>query len=91
MKINPLNENFFSKEINHSFNIFFLYGNNFGLIDICYSKLKEKLRIDLENPFTVNYFDENKLLNDTETFFDELSSGPTYSFLEGLYQLKKGL
>ncbi len=74
MKINPLNENFFSKEINHSFNIFFLYGNNFGLIDICYSKLKEKLRIDLENPFTVNYFDENKLLNDTETFFDELSS-----------------
>ena len=74
MKVNPLNENFFSKKINNSFNIFFFCGNNFGLIDICYSELKKYLEIDPENPFTTNYFDENKLLNNSESFFDELNS-----------------
>ena len=72
MKVNPLNENFFSKKINNSFNIFFFCGNNFGLIDICYSELKKYLEIDPENPFTTNYFDENKLLNNSESFFDSI-------------------
>ncbi len=44
------------------------------LIDICYSKLKKNLEVDLDNPFITNYFDENKLLNNTEAFFDELNS-----------------
>ena len=74
MKINPLNKNIFSKKINESFNIFYVFGNNLGLIDICYSKLKKNLEVDLDNPFSTNYFDENKLLNDTEAFFDELNS-----------------
>ena len=74
MKINPLNKDIFSKKIDDSFNIFYIFGNNLGLIDICYSKLKKNLEIDLDNPFITNYFDENKLLNNTETFFDELNS-----------------
>ena len=74
MKINPLNEKFFLKKIEDSFNIFYIYGNNYGLIDICYSKLKENLKIDLDDPFKTNYFDETKLLNNTESFFDEFSS-----------------
>ena len=74
MKINPLNEKFFLKKIEDSFNIFYIYGNNPGLIDICYSKLKENLKIDLDDPFKTNYFDETKLLNNTESFFDEFSS-----------------
>ncbi len=74
MKINPLNNNIFSQKIDNSFNIFYIFGNNFGLIDICYSKLKENLKIDLNDPFITNYFDEEKLLNNTESFFDELNS-----------------
>ena len=74
MKVNPLNKNIFSTKINDSFNIFFIFGNNLGLIDICYSKLKENLKIELDDPFSTNFFDENKLLNNTESFFDELNS-----------------
>ena len=74
MKINPLNSNFFSKKIDNSFNIFFIFGNNYGLIDLCYSKLTKNLQIDLDNPFNTNYFDENRLLNNTVSFFDELNS-----------------
>ncbi len=74
MKINPLNNNIFSKKIDESFNIFYIFGNNFGLIDICYSKLKKNLKIDLKNPFETNYFDENKLLDDSISFFDEFNS-----------------
>ena len=74
MKINPLKKDIFSKKIDDSFNIFYIFGNNLGLIDICYSKLKKNLEIDLDNPFTTNYFDENSLLNNTEAFFDELNS-----------------
>ncbi len=74
MKINPLNNNIFSKKIDNYFNIFYIFGNNLGLIDICYSKLKKNLEVDLDNPFITNYFDENKLLSNTETFFDELNS-----------------
>ena len=74
MKINPLNSNIFSKKIDNSFNIFYIFGNNLGLIDICFSKLKKNLKLDLDNPFVTNYFDESKLLNNTESFFDELSS-----------------
>ena len=74
MKINPLNKNIFSKKIDDSFNIFYIFGNNLGLIDICYSKLKKNLEVDLDNPFVTSYFDENKLLTNTETFFDELNS-----------------
>ena len=39
MKINPLNKDIFLKKINDSFNIFYIFGNNLGLIDICYSNL----------------------------------------------------
>ncbi len=74
MKIKPLNNDIFSKEIDSSFNIFYIFGNNFGLIDICFSKLKKNLKVDLDNPFVTNYFDESKLLNNTESFFHELSS-----------------
>ena len=74
MKINPLNKDIFSNKIDDSFNIFYIFGNNLGLIDICYSKLRKNLEIDLDNPFITNYFDENKLLNNTEAFFDELNS-----------------
>ena len=59
MKINPLNKNIFSNRINDTFNIFYIFGNNLGLIDICYSKLKKNLEVDLDNPFITNYFDEN--------------------------------
>ena len=69
MKINPLNKDIFSKKIDDCFNVFFIFGNNLGLIDICYSKLKENLKIDLNDPFTTNYFNENKLLNNTTFFF----------------------
>lgn len=74
MKINPLNKDIFSKKIDDTFNIFYIFGNNLGLIDICYSKLRKNLEVDLDNPFITNYFDENKLLNNTEAFFDELNS-----------------
>ena len=74
MKINPLNKNIFSNKIDDTFNIFYIFGNNLGLIDICYSKLKKNLEVDLDNPFITNYFDENKLLTNTEAFFDELNS-----------------
>ena len=74
MKINPLNKNIFSDKIDESYNIFYIFGNNLGLIDICYSKLKENLNIDLDNPFITNYFDENRLLSNTQSFFDELNS-----------------
>ena len=74
MKINPLNKNIFSNKIDDTFNIFYIFGNNLGLIDICYSKLKKNLEVDLDNPFVTNYFDENKLLTNTEAFFDELNS-----------------
>ena len=74
MKINPLNKNIFSKKINDTFSIFYIFGNNLGLIDICYSRLKQNLEIDLDNPFITNYFDENKLLSNTEAFFDEFNS-----------------
>ena len=74
MKINPLNKSFFLKKIEDSFNIFYIYGNNLGLIDICYFKLKKNLAIDLNDPFKTNYFDETKLLNNKETFFDEFNS-----------------
>ena len=60
MKINPLNKNIFSNKIDDTFNIFYIFGNNLGLIDICYSKLKKNLEVDLDNPFMTNYFDENK-------------------------------
>ena len=79
MKINPLNKNIFSKKIDSSFNIFYIFGNNLGLIDICYSKLRKNLEVDLDNPFITNYFDENKLLNNTEDFFDELNSISLFS------------
>ena len=74
MKINPLKKDIFSKKLDESFNIFLIFGNNFGLIDICYSKLIKNLGIDLNNPFTTNYFDENSLLYNTESFFDELNT-----------------
>ena len=74
MKINPLNKNIFSNKIDDTFNIFYIFGNNLGLIDICYSKLKKNLEVDLDNPFITNYFDENKLLTNTEALFDELNS-----------------
>ena len=74
MKINPLNKDIFSKKIEDSFNIFYIFGNNLGLIDICYSKLRKNLEVDLDDPFITSYFDENKLLNNTEAFFDELNS-----------------
>ena len=74
MKINPTNKDIFSKKIDQSFNIFLIFGNNLGLIDICYSKLLKNLEVNLNNPFTTNYFDENSLLNNTESFFDELNS-----------------
>ena len=74
MKVNPLNKNFFLKKIDSSFDVFYIFGNNLGLIDICYSKLKKNLEIDLDDPFSTNYFDENKLLNNSEAFFDELNS-----------------
>ena len=74
MKINPLNKNIFSKKIDDIFNIFYVFGNNLGLIDICYSNLKKNLKVDLDNPFITNYFDENKLLSNKESFFDELNS-----------------
>ena len=74
MKINPLNNNFFLKRIDDSFNIFYIYGNNLGLIDICYSRLKVNLAVDFDNPFKTNYFDENRLLSNTESFFDEFNS-----------------
>ena len=35
---------------------------------------RKNLKIDLNNPFTTNYFDEDKLLNNTTSFFDELNS-----------------
>ncbi len=78
MKINPLNKNIFSRKIDDDFNIFYIFGNNLGLIDICFSKLKKNLEVDLDNPFVTNYFDENKLLNNTESFFDELNSIPLF-------------
>ena len=59
MKINPLNKNIFSKKIDDTFNIFYIFGNNLGLIDICYYRLKKNLEVDLDNPFITNYFDEN--------------------------------
>ena len=74
MKINPLNKDIFSKKIDNIFNIFYIFGNNLGLIDICYFKLKKNLEINLNNPFTTNYFDEDKLLSNTKSFFDELNS-----------------
>ena len=74
MKINPLYKDVFLKPIDDIFNIFFIFGTNLGLVDICYSKLKKNLKIDLNNPFTTNYFDENKFLNNNETFFDELDT-----------------
>lgn len=74
MKINPLNKNIFSDKIDETYNIFYIFGNNLGLIDICYSKLKENLNIDLDNPFITNYFDENRFLSNTQSFFDELNS-----------------
>ncbi len=74
MKINPLNKNIFFKKIDDSFNIFYIFGNNFGLIDICYSKLKKNLNVNLDDPFTTNYFNEDKLLSNTGSFFDELNS-----------------
>ena len=40
--------------------IFYIFGNNLGLIDICYSKLRKNLEVDLDDPFITNYFDENK-------------------------------
>ena len=79
MKINPLNKDIFSKKIDASFNVFFIFGNNLGLIDICYSKLKENLNIDLNDPFRTNYFDEDKLLNNTSFFLDELNSISVFS------------
>ena len=78
MKINPLNKNIFSNKIDDTFNIFYIFGNNLGLIDICYSKLRKNLEVDLDDPFITNYFDENKLLNNTEAFFDELNSIPVF-------------
>ena len=78
MKINPLNKDIFSEKIDSSFNIFYIFGNNLGLIDICYSKLRKNLEVDLDDPFITNYFDEIKLLNDTEAFFDEFNSIPVF-------------
>ena len=78
MKINPLKENIFTKKIDDCFNIFLIFGNNHGLIDICYSKLRNNLEIDLNNPFATNYFDEYSLLNNTQSFFDELVSIPVF-------------
>ena len=74
MKINPLKNDVFSNKIDNSFNIFYVFGNNHGLIDICYSNLKKNLEVYLDNPFATNYFDENKLLSNRENFFDELNS-----------------
>ena len=74
MKINPLNKDIFSNKIDNTFNIFYIFGNNLGLIDICYSKLKKSLEVDFDNPFSTNYFDEKKLLTNTEAFFDEFNS-----------------
>lgn len=79
MKVNPLNKNVFAEKIDNSFNIFYIFGNNLGLIDICYSKLKKRLEIDLDNPFSTNYFDEDKLLSNTVSFFDELNSIPLFN------------
>ena len=82
MKINPLNHNIFSEKLKDSYNIFYIFGNNLGLIDICFLKLRTNLKVDLDNPFITNYFDENKLLNNTQAFYDELRS-------IGLFEEKK--
>ena len=74
MKINPLNKNIFANRIDDTFNIFYIFGNNLGLIDICYSKLKKNLEVDLDNPFITNYFDENKLLIDKRQLDLEIQS-----------------
>ena len=74
MKINPQDKNFFLNAIDEQYNFFYIFGNNHGLIDICFSKLKKSLNIDLSNPFLSNFFDENKLLNDSSLFLDELKS-----------------
>ena len=79
MKINPLKKDIFSNKIDSCFNIFYIFGNNLGLIDICYSKLRNNLKIDLNDPFTTNYFDENSLLSNSQSFFDELNSIPVFS------------
>ena len=78
MKINPLKKDIFSNKIDSCFNIFYIFGNNLGLIDICYSKLRNNLKIDLNDPFTTNYFDEYSLLKNTQSFFYELDTIPVF-------------
>ncbi len=74
MNINPLDNKFFLNPIDDKYKFFYVFGNNHGLIDICFSKLKKNLNVDLSNPFLSNFFDENRLLNDSSLFLDELKT-----------------
>ena len=87
MKINPLNKNIFSNKIDDTFNVFYIFGNNLGLIDICYSKLKKNLKVDVEIDGGINFENCSKV---KDAGANIIVSGSTI-FKENKGNLKKNI
>ena len=74
MIINPLNSSFFSQSLCKDRNIFFIFGNELGLIDSCYLKLIKLINIKLKDPFSTKILDEKHFSEDNFLLNDELNS-----------------
>lgn len=55
-------------------NIFFIFGNDYGLIDDCYHKLRKVLNINLQDPFLTKIINEKNILEDNFFLTDELNN-----------------
>lgn len=55
-------------------NIFFIFGNDYGLIDDCYLKLRKVLNINLQDPFLTKIINEKNILEDNFFLTDELNN-----------------
>lgn len=79
MIINPLKSSFFSENSYKDKNIFFIFGNDTGLIDKCYFKLIKLMNIKLKDPFLTKILNENYFSEDIILLNDELNNVSIFS------------
>ena len=79
MKINPLfyEDNLRNKSKN--INIIFLYGTNFGLVELMYKKTLEILKIDTNDPFKVSKIDGDELKNNPSILDENINTLSVFS------------
>jgi len=62
----------------NNYNFILLHGPNYGLVNLLYNNVLNKLSIDINDPFNVSKINTQKMLNDPSILSEELS---TYSFM----------